>query len=53
MMEVAEKACASDQPIHHEAGVFTAGKVLDAMLAADGLGQERKRHGWDHRTGKE
>lgn len=42
LMQVAEKACAPDQPIHHEAGVITAVKVLDAMLAADGLGQERK-----------
>jgi glycerol dehydrogenase len=42
LMEVAEKACASGQPIHHEAGVVTPERVLDAMLAADALGQERK-----------
>jgi glycerol dehydrogenase len=42
LMEAAEKACAPGQPIHHEAGVITPGKVLDAMLAADALGQERR-----------
>jgi glycerol dehydrogenase len=44
LMEVAEKACAPDQPIHHEAGVITPVKVLNAMLAADALGQERRGH---------
>jgi len=44
LLEAAKKACAPDQPIHHEAGVITPGKVLDAMLAADALGQ--KRRGW-------
>jgi glycerol dehydrogenase len=42
MMEVAEKACAPGTPIHHEADVITPEKVLDAILAADALGQERK-----------
>lgn len=42
MMMAAEKACAPDQSIHHEAGVITPGKVLDALLAADTLGQERR-----------
>jgi len=41
LLEVAEKACAPNQPIHHEAGVITPERVLDAMLAADALGQER------------
>jgi len=41
LMEAAKKACAPDQPIHHEAGVITPEKVLDAMLAADALGQKR------------
>lgn len=45
LMEVAEKACAPDQPIHHEAGVIAPEKVLDAMLAADALGQGRR---WEH-----
>lgn len=48
-MEVAEKACAPDQPIHHEAGVIAPEKVLDAMLAADALGQGRRReHSREH-----
>ena len=44
-MEAAEKACTPEQSIHHEAGEMTAQKVLDAMLAADAMGQERKRRG--------
>jgi glycerol dehydrogenase len=42
LMEAAEKACAPGQPIHHEAGVITPRNVLDALLAADALGQERR-----------
>jgi glycerol dehydrogenase len=42
LADAAEKACAPDQPIHHEAGVITPSRVLDAMLAADALGQQRK-----------
>jgi len=42
LMKVAEKACAPDQPIHHEAGVVTPERVLDAVLAADALGRQRK-----------
>jgi len=38
----AEKACAPEQPIHHEAGRITPEKVLHAMLAADALGQRRR-----------
>ncbi|MCC6355569.1 MAG: glycerol dehydrogenase [Verrucomicrobiae bacterium] len=38
----AEKACAPDQPIHHEAGAMTPEKVLNAMLAADSLGRARQ-----------
>ncbi|MEI6309006.1 MAG: glycerol dehydrogenase [bacterium] len=45
LMEAAEKACAPGQPIHHEAGVITPGKVLDAMIAADALGQARRGEG--------
>ena len=44
LLEVANKACASDQPIHHEAGPVTPKRVLDAMLAADALGRRRKGH---------
>ncbi len=43
LLEVAAKACAPDQPIHHEAGQITPAMVLDAMLAADALGQQRNR----------
>jgi len=43
LMTAAEKACAPGQPIHHEAGEITPEKVLDAMLAADDLGQERRQ----------
>lgn len=38
----AEKTCAADQPIHHEAGEITAPRVLDAMLAADAVGKQRQ-----------
>jgi glycerol dehydrogenase len=44
LTEVAKTACASDQPIHHEAGHVTPQRVLDAMLAADALGRRRKEH---------
>jgi glycerol dehydrogenase len=43
LMQVAEKASAPEQPIHHEAGIITPDKVLNAMLAADAIGQARKR----------
>jgi len=42
LMVAAEKTCAPGQPVHHEAGVITPGKVLNAMLAADAIGQSRK-----------
>lgn len=44
-MKAAEKACDPEQSIHHEAGKITPGKVLDAMLVADAMGQARKRCG--------
>jgi glycerol dehydrogenase len=52
LMEVAEKACAPGQPIHHEAGVITPARVLDAMLAADAFGQERRDRGGNQRDGR-
>jgi glycerol dehydrogenase len=52
LMEVAEKACAPGQPIHHEAGVITPVRVLDAMLAADAVGQERRDRGGNQRDGR-
>jgi glycerol dehydrogenase len=42
LLEVAEKACLPGSPIYHEAVSITPGKALDAMLAADALGQERR-----------
>ncbi len=42
LMLVAEKACAPGEFIHHEAGEMTPGKVLNAMLAADAIGEHRR-----------
>jgi glycerol dehydrogenase len=42
LMVAAEKACAPEQPIHHEAGMITPEKVLDAMLTADAMGKARR-----------
>jgi len=42
LLQVAEKACAPDEAIHHEAGAMTPEKVLAAMLAADAVGRYRK-----------
>jgi len=42
LMTAAVKACASDQPIHHEPVEITPQRVCDAMLAADALGRTRK-----------
>lgn len=39
---VAEKACAPGESIHHEAGEITPEKVLNALLAADAIGESRK-----------
>jgi glycerol dehydrogenase len=52
LMEAAEKACAPGQSVHHEAGVITPGKVLNAMLAADAIGQERRGRRANHRAGE-
>jgi glycerol dehydrogenase len=41
LLKAAEKACEPGQYIHHEAGVITSDKVLNAMLAADALGKAR------------
>jgi glycerol dehydrogenase len=39
----AEKSCEPNSSIHHEAGVITPEKVLNAMLAADAIGTIRKQ----------
>jgi glycerol dehydrogenase len=44
LMKAAEKACAPTEAIHHEVGTITPGKVLNAMLAADGMGELRKNN---------
>lgn len=41
LLQVAEKACAPIESIHHEAGTVTPDKVLHAILAADAIGQRR------------
>ncbi len=42
LLKAAEKACMSEQPVHHEVGEMTSEKILDAMVAVDALGRERK-----------
>lgn len=43
LMLVAERACAPGASIHHEAGKITSEKVLHAMLAANAIGEHRKK----------
>jgi glycerol dehydrogenase len=42
LMEVATKACAPAEGIHHEVVSITPEKVLNAMIAADAMGRKRK-----------
>lgn len=42
LMLVAEKACAPNEFIHHEAGEITSERILNAMLAADAIGERRR-----------
>jgi glycerol dehydrogenase len=42
LMTAAEKACTPEEAIHHEAGKITPEKVLNALLAADAIGADRK-----------
>ncbi len=42
LMEAAVKACAPTDSIHHETGIITPEKVLNAMIAADAMGNKRK-----------
>lgn len=42
LLKVAEKACGSEQSIHHEAGEITVEKVLHAIIMADAFGRSRK-----------
>lgn len=50
LLQVAEKACAPEECIHHEAGTVTPEKVIDAILAADAVGTYRKQGGVYHVT---
>ena len=43
LMLVSEKACAPGASIHHEAGKITPEKVFHAMLAANAIGEHRKK----------
>jgi glycerol dehydrogenase len=52
LMEAAEMACAPGQPIHHEAGMISPRRVLNAMLAADALGKARRCGGRNRRAGE-
>lgn len=45
LMKAAEKACAPTEAVHHEAGRITPEKVLNAMIAADAMGEARKKAG--------
>jgi glycerol dehydrogenase len=39
-MKTAIKACDPNERIHHEAGIITPEKVVDALIAADVMGKE-------------
>jgi glycerol dehydrogenase len=45
LMPAAEKACALGSPIYHEPCVVTPERVLEAMLAASAIGEERGKRG--------
>lgn len=45
LMQVAEKACAPEESIHHEAGIISPEKVLNALVAADAIGQHLRLPG--------
>ncbi len=42
LKEVAVKACAPEESIHHEALEITTGNVVKSMIAADAMGRSRK-----------
>lgn len=51
LMKAAEKVCAPEEAIHHEAGMITTEKAFNAMIAADALGQARRKPGTRGRSG--
>jgi glycerol dehydrogenase len=42
LMKAAEKACAPGEAMHHEPGIITPEKVLNAMIMADAFGNLRR-----------
>jgi len=42
LFRAAQKVCAPEECIHHEAGEISPGKVLQAMLAASAMGEARR-----------
>jgi glycerol dehydrogenase len=42
LLKAAEKSCAPGEAIHHEAGVMTPEKVMNAMILADAIGRTKK-----------
>ena len=44
LMDAAEKACAPGESIHHEAGLITPEKILNALIVTDAIGRRRKEH---------
>ena len=44
LLKVAERACAPNEGIHHEAGEITPARVLAALLAADSMGRTRRNN---------
>ncbi len=52
LMLAAEKACAPGQPMHHEAGMISPEKVLNAIIAADAIGKARRYDGQNRRAGE-
>ena len=50
LMDAAEKACAPGESIHHEAGLITPEKVLNAMIATDAIGKGRRDRRRDYRA---
>jgi glycerol dehydrogenase len=43
LMNVARRACAPEESIHHESGTVTPSQVASALVAADSMGCSRKR----------
>ncbi|HPZ07143.1 MAG TPA: hypothetical protein PL110_03445 [Candidatus Eremiobacteraeota bacterium] len=44
LMKAAQKACDPAEAIHHEVGIITPEKILNAMIAADAMGELKKKN---------